>query len=143
MDRKRLVGELAVRHGIVLDEDDPLLVTFTFHEEMVNDYLGRVERIVEEMQTNVISASAQQVENARKAALELLRRAGGSLAEQVEGAGEVLDGELRKVLQGHLQAVREQARLTKRACWVAMCCAGIAIAGAFVALGAAVAHVGR
>ena len=42
MDRKRIIGEVAARHGVLLEEDDPAFLLVTIAEIALRDAQSRV-----------------------------------------------------------------------------------------------------
>lgn len=75
MDTKRIIGEVAARHGVRLDEDDPALVLVTISELMLREAR-------EEFVESVRQATAEFVE----AADQVQKRAGAEFARQVQDA---------------------------------------------------------
>lgn len=117
MDAQSLIGEVAKRHGILLDRNDPVLVTVTLNEIVLRNCVEQVKRTVEESQVQTMTASAQQVNDARKIASELVTRTGGYVAEQVRVAGAAVRTELEAVLKAeleHLSAERKAAARDRR-----------------------------
>ncbi len=72
IDTKRLIAEVAAKHGICLDSNDPALCLITLNELVLENL---VEKIVE----NVRTAN----KDFEQAAEQLQARAGGLLAQQI------------------------------------------------------------
>lgn len=65
MDRKRIIGEVAARHGVRLEEDDPAFILMTIAELTLRD-----------AQQEFLAASALQLQASEKA-LERMQRLTG------------------------------------------------------------------
>jgi hypothetical protein len=113
VDTKELVGEVAKRHGLILDEDDPLLVTITLCEFILNEY-------VEKLNVNLDRAFAKEM-RARESAEALAARAGAQVAQQIRSAGDGIVAELARVLDGRTEVigkeVAEARRLRQQTLW--------------------------
>lgn len=55
---KELIDEVAKRHGIILDDKDPILVTLTLNELIIENYVKAIE-------ASVSKINARQIENAK------------------------------------------------------------------------------
>ena len=139
MDRQSLIGDVAKRHGVLLDESDPIFVMVTIHEQMMKECIEQVTLTVEEAQERALAASAQQIENAKRAAAEISRRVGHEAGEQVRSAG----AQLGAVMREQVEAMRQEVTVMKRERRLAQWCAVGAAGGAFVALGSVIALVAR
>ncbi len=129
-----LIGEVARRHGLLLDKDDPVLVTVTLNELVLAEYVGQVKVALEQAQVQAAAACSQDVLAAQKAAQTLLLRAGGHLSEQVRAAGIAVKAELGDVLKAQLEAVGKEVVAARRLRRSSLWCALIAAAGAALAL---------
>jgi hypothetical protein len=139
VDRESLIGDVAKRHGVLLDASDPIFVMLAIHERMMNECIERVTLTVGEAQERAIAASAQQLENAKRAAGEIARRVGHEAGEQVRSAG----AQLGAVMREQVEAMRQEVTVMKRERRIAQWCAVGAAGGAFVALGSVIALVVR
>jgi hypothetical protein len=75
MDRKRLIGEVAARHGVRLEEDDPAFLLVTIAEIAITD-----------AQNQFLEAVAQAVADQEAAAERIQIRLGETLAESIRSA---------------------------------------------------------
>jgi hypothetical protein len=79
MDRKRLIGEVAARHGVRLEEDDPAFLLVTIAEIAIRD-----------AQNQFLEAVAQSVADQEAAAERIQIRIGEALAQAIRcGLGDV------------------------------------------------------
>ena len=72
MDRKRLIGEVAARHGVRLEEDDPAFLLVTIAEIAITD-----------AQNQFLEAVARAVADQEAAAERIQIRLGEKLAESI------------------------------------------------------------
>ena len=77
MDRKRIIGEVAARHGVLLEEDDPAFLLVTIAEIALRDaqaeFLDVVRRTIADQAPSWLASATQ------------------SLAPNEEGVGESVD----------------------------------------------------
>jgi Transcriptional activator TraM len=100
---KDAIAEVARRHNLLLDRDDPLLVTLTLNELALNRIIAGQLAAIEAAQDQISAGAAQQIETAREVAGVLITGAARYMAE-----------ELRDVIAGHKQALREAVEAEKR-----------------------------
>jgi hypothetical protein len=74
-DRKRMIGEVAARHGIRLEEDDPAFLLVTLAELAMQDAQGEF-----------LAAVGQATVEYEQSAERIQKRIGESLAKAVSGA---------------------------------------------------------
>lgn len=72
MDRKRLIGEVAARHGVRLEEDDPAFLLVTIAEIAIRD-----------AQNQFLEAVAQSIADQEAAAERIQIRLGETLADSI------------------------------------------------------------
>ena len=89
MDLNRVIGEVAARHGVRLDPDDPALVLVTVTELML-------QQAQEEFLASARRATAEFVEAAGRAQ----EQAGAALADRVRKTGGARRAELGGILAG-------------------------------------------
>ena len=86
-DREALIAEVAKRHKILLDPDDPAFALITINEIVLSRAIAIVEARLKEMEQRLAQISAQQTETA-KAIGEAIITAGASyVAERLKDAG--------------------------------------------------------
>jgi hypothetical protein len=81
---ERAIGEVARQHNLLLSPDDPLLVTITLNEVILQQIIARQLQAIEAAQDQIAAGSAQQIETARQIA-----------GIVVTGAADYVAGELR------------------------------------------------
>ena len=136
VDTKRLIGEVAKRHGLLLDEDDPVLLTVTLSEFILDEY-------VEKLNANLERAFAREVDRARATAEMVVARVCAQMADEVRKAGAAVATDLERSLgAGARLAGKEIAavRIRRRALYSIIASVGVT---AFI-VGASLARfVGR
>ena len=86
-DREALIAEVAKRHKILLDPDDPAFALITINEIVLSRAIGIVEARLQEMEQRLAQISAQQTGSA-KAIGEAIITAGAAYgAERLKDAG--------------------------------------------------------
>ena len=94
-DREALIAEVAKRHKILLDPDDPAFALITINEIVLSRAIAIVEARLKEMEQRLAQISAQQTE-AAKAIGEAIITAGASyVAERLKDAGADLIEKIR------------------------------------------------
>ena len=85
-DRKRLIGEVAARHGLRLEEDDPAFLLVTLAEltmrEAQDEFLAAVRHATNEHDQSAERLQKRMGEVLGKAVTEALRSGNGPVAPQ-------------------------------------------------------------
>ena len=100
LDTKKLIAEIAERHHMSVLADDPIFVTITAHERVLEDTVAEMLKAVEATMTR-LDASLERAEN----------RAGKVLAECVKDSS----GAVRRALHEDIGAASLQAAELVRA----------------------------
>ena len=99
-DREALIAEVAKRHKILLDPDDPAFALITINEIVLSRAIAIVEAKLKAMEQRLPQISAQQIATA-KAIGEAIITAGAAYgAEQLKDAGADLVEKARKKQSG-------------------------------------------
>jgi hypothetical protein len=84
LDLRRITAEVAVRHGMLVRQDDPAMLLVSMNElvlqQVVGNIEGRVEQMVAGIETGFPSAQHEALGNVEKAA----RKAGMSVREEIQ-----------------------------------------------------------
>ena len=91
LNRDDLIAEVAVRHKVLLDDKDPILVTLTLSELVLGRYVEKINALGEEHQKALAAALAQQ--------LALAKESGGRI---ITDASSYVSDEIRKTLDSVL-----------------------------------------
>lgn len=135
LDVQALIGEVARRHNVRLDPDDPILVTVTLNERILAGYLERVAALVEEAQDQTAVAAAGQMEAAREVAARLVTGAAAHVAGRIRDAGDAMAEGLAERVARDAAAARAAAHEARSARRVAVSAALAAGAAAGLAAG--------
>ncbi|GEJ56623.1 hypothetical protein [Anaeromyxobacter diazotrophicus] len=114
MDAKLLIAEVAKRHGILLDANDPVLVTVTLNELVLEEYLRRLSAAVEQGERRAVAASERQLAMAKQAAGEIVTRTAAYVADQVRAAAAEARSEIEQRVAGAATSVRADASAAAR-----------------------------
>jgi hypothetical protein len=86
VDIEQLIGEVARKHGLLLSRDDPVLVSVTLNEQILNHALGRLQGTLDKAKQEIGELSAKQTEAAKTIAEQLITAAAGYIADEVRAA---------------------------------------------------------
>ncbi len=103
MDAKQIIAEVGKRHGILLDANDPVLVTVTLNQVVLEEYLRSAN-----------AASERQLANAKQVAGELVTRTAGYVADQVRAAAVEASSEIEQRVESAAASVRSDAKSAAR-----------------------------
>ena len=86
-DREALIAEVAKRHKILLDPDDPAFALLTINEIVLSRAIAIVEAKVEEMEQRLAQTSATQTETAKAIGENIITASAAYVAERLKDAG--------------------------------------------------------
>ena len=86
-DREALIAEVAKRHKILLDPDDPAFALITINEIVLSRAIGIVEARLTEMEQGLAQLSAQQTETAKAIGEAIITAGAAYVAERLKDAG--------------------------------------------------------
>ncbi len=125
MDRaeiEKAIGEVARQHNLLLSPDDPLLVTITLNEVILQRIItGQLQAIVA-AQDQIAAGTAQQIEMARQIAGLVITGAADYVAGELNATATALKAEWVSVIQAEktqLLAAAADARQVQRRAWQA------------------------
>jgi hypothetical protein len=134
MDAQQLIGEVAKRHNVLVDPDDPILIVMTLNEILFTDYVQKMQAAVERENKSAALTTHQTIENAKRLASQLVSGGASYVSEHVRVAGAALRQELERLVREARQsaqtAMAESARHRKASQWaaaVAIACAGLTL----------------
>jgi hypothetical protein len=87
-DIRRLIAEVAERHRVVLRPDDPIFLTITLNEIVLQGYIERVESAVAAAEQRLSLMSAERVADAHEAASRIITDAAAYSAERLRAHGD-------------------------------------------------------
>jgi hypothetical protein len=113
LNKHDLIKEVAVRHKVLLDEKDPILVTLTLSELVLGSYVEKINAIGLEHQKALSAALAEQ--------LILSKDTGGRI---ITDAANYVSDEIRKTVENTLakasQSMQQDIAATQAASRVAV-----------------------
>ncbi len=86
-DREALIAEVAKRHRILLDPDDPAFALITINEIVLSRAIAIVEARLTEIEQRLGHISAQQTKTAKAIAEAIITAAAAYVAERLKDAG--------------------------------------------------------
>ncbi|EJD3148805.1 conjugal transfer protein TraM [Salmonella enterica] len=145
IDFDEIRKEVAIKHSVLLGEDDPILVTVTVSEMVLGRYLDLVSAQYEDANRALAVSLQQQVEQSKETAGKIITDASNYVSEQVRKA--VVDaineagGDLKRQINNAQTASRDavtsglDAQTAKNGAFLAAVVAG---AAALIAVAAVV-----
>ena len=94
-DREALIAEIAKRHKILLDPDDPAFALITINEIVLSRAIAIVEARLEAMEQRLTQISEKQTETAKAIGEAIITAGAAYVAERFKDAGADLIGEVR------------------------------------------------
>ena len=86
-DREALIAEVAKRHKILLDPDDPAFALITINEIVLSRAIAIVEAKLEEMEQRLAQISEKQTETAKAIGEAIITAGAAYVAERLKDAG--------------------------------------------------------
>ena len=97
-DREALIAEVAKRHKILLDPDDPAFALITINEIVLSRAIAIVEARLKEMEQQLGHISAQQTETAKAIGEAIITAGAAYVAERLKDAGAISSTKSGQVL---------------------------------------------
>ena len=111
-DREALIAEVAKRHKILLDPDDPAFALITINEIVLSRAIGIVEAKLAIMEQRLAQISEKQAEAAKAIAEAIITAGAAYVSERLKDAGGDLIEKVRTSIalnQGNKQSVDPHA----------------------------------
>jgi len=109
-DIRRLIGEIAERHGVLLEASDPIFIAVTINELVLERFVRQVETALEVAQDQMTAQALQQRETAKVLAEQAIVGGAGYVANTARAA---ID-ELRAAAADERAALRQVADASRR-----------------------------
>lgn len=130
MNVQDLIGEVAKRHNVLVDPQDPIFVTVTLNELLLAEQVRKMQAALERAEKTAALASSRHLEVARRTAADLLADSSRHVSDQVRAAGSALRTQLLHLVQQLIVAAEaaasETARQRKASRWAAAVAIGCA-----------------
>jgi CHASE3 domain sensor protein len=139
MNVQDLIGEVAKRHNVLVDPQDPVFVAVTLNELLLAEHVQKLQTALERAEKAAALASSRHLEVTRRTAADLLGDSGRHVSDQVRAAGSAVRTQLQQLVLQLVAAAEvaaiEAARQRRASQWAA----AVAIGCACVVVGMAVA----
>jgi len=139
MNVQDLIGEVAKRHNVLVDPQDPVFVAVTLNELLLAEHVQKVQAALDRAEQVQAHASSRHLETVRLTAAHLIADSSKHVADQVRMAGSAVRGQLQHVARELVLAAEaaadEAARQRRASQWAA----AVAIGCACLVIGMAVA----
>jgi len=130
MNVQDLIGEVAKRHNVLVDPQDPIFVAITLNELLLATYVQKVQAALDRAEQATAHASSRHLENVRWTAASIVADSSKHLTDQLRGAGSALRSQLQHVVRELVlvaeAAAMEAAREKRAAQWAAAAAIGCA-----------------
>lgn len=127
--------EIARRHGVLLDEKDPIFVFVTLHELVISDLLARIERSAEAFEQRGAALMAQELSVVKGTAETMIAGTAKVLANTVREASEKHHAALIAAVAKQAEGIATAALQADRGRSTAVLAAAVSVAGALLAIG--------
>jgi hypothetical protein len=134
-----LIGEVAKRHNVLVDPQDPVFVAVTLNELLLAEHVQKAEAALEHAQQAMAHASSRHMETVRLTAAYLIADSSKHLADQIRGAGSALRTQLQHAVRDLVLAAEAAANEAARQRRAAQWAAAVAIGCASLVVGMAMA----
>ena len=134
LDFQKIKVEVARRHHLTLDEDDPILVTITLNELVLEHYEERFKALLNQSQAQLSAVSAQQEEAAKEIASRIVTGAAVYVREETEKTCNALQG---RITQAFSKKIEEMNKAKQASIWATM----VSVATASFVIGVGIASL--
>ncbi len=139
MNVQDLIGEVAKKHNVLVDPNDPVFVAVTLNELLLAEHVQKVQAALDRAERVTAHASSRHLETVRLTATHLIADSSKHVADQVRAAGSAVRTQLLHLVQQLVvvaeAAATEAARQRRASQWAAV----VAIGCACMVIGMAVA----
>src|SRR5512133_810057 len=89
-----LIGEVAKRHNVLVDPQDPVFVAVTLNELLLAEHVQKLHAALERAEKATAAASIRHLETVRWTAASLIADSSNHVADQVRAAGSAVRTQL-------------------------------------------------
>lgn len=139
MNVQDLIGEVAKRHNVLVDPQDPVFVAVTLNELLLAEHVQKLQAALERAEKATAAASSRHLETARWMASSLMADSSKHVADQMRAAGSAVRTQLLHLVQQLVAAAEAAATEAARQRRASQWAAAVAIGCACVVVGMAVA----
>jgi hypothetical protein len=135
---KRLIGEIAKRHNILVPSNDPLFVVVSALELVIGRYLERTDAMLQAQREACLAASERHAANAKAVGEHIVTAAGDYAVKLLRGAAQEITEAIRRSASAELAKINASSKEARRLLWLG---AFVSAVGVSVALGLAIGAV--
>jgi hypothetical protein len=110
LDFDEIRKEVAIRHSVLLGKDDPILVTVTINELVLERYLDLVSEHYEDVSRTLAVTTQQQVEQSKETAAKIITDAANYVSEQIRQASAQAANEAGEEIRRHISSAKSASR---------------------------------
>lgn len=127
--------EVARRHGVLLDAKDPIFVSVTLSELVLEELLARIEKASAEFEKSAAALMAQELAAVKGTAETMIAGTAKVLANTVREASEKHHAALIAAVAKQAEGISAGALQADRGRATAVLAAAVSVAGALLAIG--------
>ncbi len=139
MNVQDLIGEVARRHNVLVDPEDPVFVAVTLNELLLAEHVQKVQAALDRAEQVAQHATSRHLETVRSTAASLIEDSSKHVADQLRGTGAALRAPLRHAVRDLVVAAEDAASEAARQRRAAQWAAAVAIGCACLVVGMAMA----
>jgi len=110
LDFDEIRKEVAIRHNVLLGKDDPILVTVTINELVLERYLDLVSEHYEDVSRTLAVTTQQQIEQSKATAAKIITDAANYVSEQIRQASAQAASEAGEEIRRHISTSKAASR---------------------------------
>jgi hypothetical protein len=101
-----LIHAVAKRHKLILDVNDPVLVTATLHEELLSRHLAKIETAAAKAEDRNALRMRQEVDAAKEIAARLITESGRYVEARIKEASDEAVKQITAACRGEIESSR-------------------------------------
>ena len=105
MNVQDLIGEVAKRHNVLVDPQDPIFVAVTLNELLLAEHVQKMQASLERAEKATALASSRHLDVARRTAADLMADSSRHVSDQMRAAGSALRTQLQYLVQQVVEAL--------------------------------------
>ncbi len=127
LDIQQIKLEIAKRHNVMLDDNDPILVTLSLNELVLGEQLKQVNEMLSSGQEHVLAATDKQVAASKEIASKVVTEAAGYVATQTQKTVDTMQTRLLETFEQKMVDARLDINRSKKvAFWAALISVSVA-----------------
>ena len=115
IDIERLIGEVARRHKLLLDRDDPILMTVTLNELLLAASLSRLDQVLQNAEARATASSVQHAEVMKDVATRLITASAVYADKEIRAAANFAATQIITAMADQLSLLKEIMPVPRKA----------------------------